>query len=691
MEPISVAGERGRVNQTGLSPVWSAAQVDEFESAGFPMASGIDQEHRATDIRPQDDLFRAVNGGWLETAEIPADRASDGAFHHLRDESERNVLALLERLAKDRAVHEPGTEGQQVGDLYASFMDEDHIEALGMSPITPDLLAIDGVQSTEDLARLLGRFGRTGVSGPFGLAVFADARQSDRYAVYMAQGGLGLPDEAYYREESFASVREAYVAHVGRMLAHAGVAEKEATHQAVQIMALETRLASHHWDQVKDRDAEATYNPVDRAGLDALAPGFDWSAWLEGLKAPSGLFDHVIVREPSYITGFATAFSEVDLADWKAWLRWHVVHGSASLLSHRFVDESFDFYGRTLTGAPELRARWKRGVGVVESSLAEAVGKLYVAEHFPPDAKAQMLDLVDNLIEAYRQSIAGLEWMTDETRTRALEKLEQFTPKVGYPDSWRDYSALEIKRGDLVGNLRRAASFEADRDLARVGQPVDRDEWFMSPQTVNAYYNPLMNEIVFPAAILQPPFFHPDADAAVNYGAIGAVIGHEIGHGFDDQGSRYDGAGNLNDWWTDLDRKAFEERTTALIDQYDALEPRQAPGHHVNGAFTVGENIGDLGGLAIAHRAYLIHLDGAEAPVVDGLTGRQRLFWSWAQAWRTKSRDTEVVRLLSIDPHSPPEFRCNAVVRNLDGFHEAYEVTPDDGLWLDPAERVSIW
>nr|WP_305853102.1 M13-type metalloendopeptidase [Aquihabitans sp. G128] len=456
-------------------------------------------------------------------------------------------------------------------------------------------------------------------------------------------------------------------------------------------MALETRLASHHWDQVKDRDAEATYNLHDRSALEALAPAVDWSAWLEGLGAPATLLDRVIVREPSYLTGLAAALTEVPLDDWKAWLRWHLVHDAAALLSSPFVEENFAFYGTTLSGTTELRARWKRGVGVVEAALSEALGKLYVAEHFPADAKAQMLDLVANLIEAYRQSISNLAWMTDETRARALEKLEKFTPKVGYPDSWRDYSKLEVRPGDLIGNLRRAASFEVDRELARVGQPVDRDEWFMSPQTVNAYYNPLMNEIVFPAAILQPPFFDPEADAAVNYGAIGAVIGHEIGHGFDDQGSRYDGDGNLNDWWTDADRSAFEERTAALIAQYDALEPKQAPGHHVNGAFTVGENIGDLGGLAIAYAAYRLAVGEDEPGVVDGLDGNQRFFWSWAQAWRTKSRDEEVVRLLAIDPHSPPEFRCNAVVRNIDGFHAAFGVEEQDALWLDPAERVDIW
>lgn len=653
------------------------------------MTTGIDTSHVAADIRPQDDLFRHVNGQWLEHAPIPPDRATDGAFHQLRDESEHHLRALLDGLVD--GSHEPGSEAQQVGDLYASFLDEDGIEALGLDPIAADLAAVDALADTDQLAHLLGRLGRLGLAGPFGVSVFADARQSDRYALYLGQSGLGLPDEAFYREEAFAEIRSAYVAHVARMLVLAGADPAEGAGFAERVMALETRLASHHWDQVRDRDAEATYNRHDRAQLEAATPGFAWSAWLEGLGAPPETLDRVIVREPSYLPEWAAAIEEIPLDDWKHWLRWNLVHDAAPLLSNAFVEENFDFFGRTLTGAPELRERWKRGVGVVESALGEALGKLYVAQHFPPDAKAQMLELVTHLIEAYRRSITDLAWMTEETKARALEKLERFTAKVGYPDRWRDYSALEISRTDLVGNLQRAASFETDRALRRIGQPVDRDEWFMTPQTVNAYYNPLMNEIVFPAAILRPPFFHPDADRAVNYGAIGAVIGHEIGHGFDDQGSRYDGDGNLHDWWTDADRAAFEERTQALIGQYNALEPRQAPGHRVNGAFTVGENIGDLGGLSIAYAAYRIALEGQEIPVIDGLDGPQRFFWAWAQAWRTKSRDAEVTRLLAIDPHSPPEFRCNAVVRNIDAFQEAFAVAPEDGLWLSPEERVAIW
>ncbi|MBX3312972.1 MAG: peptidase M13 [Actinobacteria bacterium] len=651
------------------------------------MASGIDLTERNPDVRVQDDLFRHVNGTWLERAVIPDDRASDGTFHRLRDRSEERVRDLLDDLRSRSS--EPGSEAQQVGDLYASFLDEDRIEALDVSPIGDDLAAIDAVASIDDLARLLGRLVRDGGPGAFALAVYPDAKDPEHYGLYLTQDGLGLPDEAFYREDQFAEIRAAYVDHVAATLALVGVDDPAAA--ADRVMALETRLAKGHWDNVRDRDANGTYNPVDRAGLDALVPTFPWSVWLEGLDADPAILDHPIVREPDFFEGFDAALREVPLDDWKLWLTWQVVHDASSALSSRFVDEQFAFYGRVLTGAEELRARWKRAVGVVEGSLGEALGKLYVARHFPAEAKEQMLALVDNLLEAYRRSIIDLPWMTDATKERALVKLARFTPKIGYPDEWRDYSGLEIRADDLVGNLRRAASFEVDRHLGRVGGPVDRGEWFMSPQTVNAYYNPTMNEIVFPAAILQPPFFDPTADDAVNYGAIGAVIGHEIGHGFDDQGSRFDGTGALADWWTDDDRAAFEERTAKLIAQYDELEPAQAPGHQVNGAFTVGENIGDLGGLQIAHQAYKLSLDGAEPPVVDELTGDQRFFWAWAQAWRSKSRDAEVVRLLAIDPHSPPEFRCNQIVRNIDAFHEAFAVDTDDELHLPEDERVSIW
>jgi putative endopeptidase len=456
-------------------------------------------------------------------------------------------------------------------------------------------------------------------------------------------------------------------------------------------MALETRLAAAHWDRVKDRDVTLTYNKLDRAGLDALTPGLSWSAWLAGAGVPEEAFAALVVREPSYLEAAAAALQELDLEDWKVWLNWRIVHSASPLLSTAFVDENFAFYGRVLTGAQELRERWKRGLGVVESALGEALGQLYVAEHFPPAAKARMVELVANLVEAYRQRINALEWMSPETRQRALDKLGRFTPKIGYPDKWKDYSALEISADDLVGNVRRSMAVETARDLAKLGKPVDRTEWRMTPQTVNAYYNPRMNEIVFPAGILQPPFFHLDADDAVNYGAIGAVIGHEIGHGFDDQGSKYDGEGNLNDWWTDEDRAAFEERADKLVEQYSALEPSGAPGHHVNGALTLGENIGDLGGLSIAYTAYQLSLHGAEMPVVGDIPSNRRFFLSWAAAWSSKAREAEVIRRLALDPHSPPEFRCNAVVRNIDDFHTAFSITDSDGMWLAPEDRVRIW
>ena len=502
------------------------------------------------------------------------------------------------------------------------------------------------------------------------------------------QAGLGLPDEAYYREDEHSDLRDDYVKHVATLLRL--VDEPDPRSAARRVLELETRLAKGHWTNVDSRDALKTYNKMDRSGLNQIAPGLDWSAWLEGLHVPEGSFDEVVARQPDAFTAAGEALTEVPLADWRAWLVFHHVRASAPYLSSRFVDANFAFYGQRLSGIPQLRERWKRGVGVVEGALGFAVGRLYVGRHFPPEHKAKMERLVDWLVAAYREDIEQLEWMSPETRDKALAKLERFTPKIGYPDTWRDYGALFIERDDLLASVRRADAFEHDRQLAKIGQEIDRDEWLMTPQTVNAYYHPGMNEIVFPASILRPPFFDPDADDAVNFGGIGAVIGHEIGHGFDDQGSRYDGDGNLADWWTKGDRRGFDKRAKALIKQYDALEPAALPGHHVNGALTVGENIGDLGGITIAHLAYELSLEGGEAPEVDGYTGSQRVFLGWAQVWRTAVRDAEAKRLLAIDPHSPPEFRAN-VVRNLDEFHQAFEVGEDDEMWLAEDERVRIW
>jgi putative endopeptidase len=473
------------------------------------------------------------------------------------------------------------------------------------------------------------------------------------------------------------------------MLGLAGL--DDADERASRVMQLETAIASHHWDNVATRDSDATYNLLPWSEAAALAEGVDLDVWRDAVGAPAGVFDEVVVREPSFVTGLAGLMTDEHLPAWQDWLRWQVVRSFAAYLSSAFVEANFDFYGRTLTGTPVQRARWKRGVSFVEGAMGEAVGRIYVERHFAPEAKEAMDVLVENLVEAYRRSIADLSWMTDETRARALDKLEKFTPKIGFPVKWRDYSALEVDPGDLVGNVRASAVVGFDRELGKIGQPIDRDEWFMTPQTINAYYNPGFNEIVFPAAILQFPFFDASRDAAANYGAIGAVIGHEIGHGFDDQGSKYDGDGKLTDWWTPADREAFERLTTSLISQYDALAPAQVPEHHVNGALTIGENIGDLGGLSIAYDAYLISLDGAEAPVIDGMTGAQRFFLSWAQAWQIKLRDEEAIRLLSIDPHSPNEFRCNQIVRNIDDFYDAFELTESDALWLPAEQRVTIW
>ena len=650
------------------------------------LVSGLPLEDLSPDIRPQDDLFRHVNGAWIERTEIPDDKARWGSFHLLAEQAEKDVRVIIE----EAVAAEPGSETRKIGDLYTSFMDTERIAALGAAPIAGQLAAVDGIDTVEGLLRTLGALERDGVSGLFGLYVEPDPGNPQRYVPFVVQSGLSLPDESYYRLENFADTRREFRGHVERMLTLAGVPDAAA--EADRVVALETELASHHWDNVRSRDAVATYNLRTWTEFLQLA-GVDLTPWLAALApGKETAFDEVVVYQPSFVESLGALLVPDRLDQWKGWLRFAIVRGAAPLLSDEFVAENFAFYGTQLTGVPTLRERWKRGVSLVESAMGEAVGRVYVERHFPPAAKEAMDELVANLIEAYRRSIRSLEWMTPETRDRALAKLDAFTPKVGYPVRWKDYSALEIDATDLVGNARRAHIVEHDRQLAKVGQPIDRDEWFMTPQTVNAYYNPLMNEIVFPAAILQYPFFDVDRDDAANYGGIGAVIGHEIGHGFDDQGSRYDGDGSLRDWWTDADRAAFEERTKSLIAQYDALTPRGLDGqHHVNGALTIGENIGDLGGLGIALKAYAISLGDEPAPVIDGYTGIQRLLLSWAAIWQQKGRDAETIRLLTIDPHSPNEFRCNQIVRNVDAFYDAFGVTETDDLWLDPAERVTIW
>ena len=661
-------------------------------------------------VRPQDDFYRHVNGTWLATHEIPADRPMDGAFHALRDASEKYARAIAQDAA---AGILDDVDAQRIATLWTQFLDEDAIDEAGAAPLRAELDVIEACGTRAELAEAMGALMRAGIGGLVGAYVGTDPHDSSSYMVSLVQSGIGLPDEAYYREDDYEPIRQAYVAHTGRLLSLAGMPDPDGA--ARRIMALETALASHHRDSVSNRDPLLSDNPTLWSELNTLAPGFDWNAWARGAHMPvCGLV--VNVDQPDYLRGAASLWERTDLATLKEWLSASAIDARASLLSADFVEENFDFHGRTLAGTQELRPRWKRALSLIESYLGEAMGRAWVARHFPPEAKDAMDALVRRLLDAYGESIRGLDWMSEETKEKALAKLATFNPKIGYPLTWRDYSTLHLDpSATLVDNVRAANAHATDREWGKLGRPVDRNEWYMTPQTVNAYYNPTQNEIVFPAAILQPPFFDAQADDAVNFGAIGAVIGHEIGHGFDDQGSRYDGAGNLSNWWTDEDRAAFEERTHALIGQYDVLTPavlasatsdeateeadeadaeRSLP--HVNGALTIGENIGDLGGMTIAWKAWVAALaeqglTPQTAPVIDGLTGPQRFFFSWARAWRTATRPQFARQMLAIDPHSPAEFRCNQVLRNLDAFAETFDVKPGDDMWLDPAQRVTIW
>jgi putative endopeptidase len=647
--------------------------------------SGIDLSTFDNTVRPQDDLYQHVNGAWLKATEIPDDRPLEGTFTALRDGSEIAVRDIIEEAAA-KGVAASGIE-RKVGGLYNSFMDEAAVEAKGMEPIRQRLADVFATTSVAGVVSLAGRLFRADVGGLFYIYPAPDAGNPDRVLLYTGQGGLGLPDESYYREEKFAPMVAAYEAHVKTMLGLAGVAE--AGGAAARVVALETKLAGHHWDNVTLRDPQKTYNLKTADEASAMFPLL--STWFEAASIDEAKRQEIVVSTPPYFEGAAALLESEPLAHWQEWLAMRVVSAASPYLSSAFVDANFAFYGTTISGTPRNKDRWKRGVGVVEGALGEAVGQIYVARHFPETHKARMQTLVANLIEAYRQSITAVGWMGEATKAEALRKLEGFRAKIGYPEEWIDYSAVEIDPADLLGNVERAHNADVDRHLDEVGKPVDRNKWLMTPQTVNAYYHPMMNEIVFPAAILQPPFFTADADDAVNYGGIGAVIGHEIGHGFDDQGSQFDGGGTLRNWWTDEDRQAFEQLTAKLVAQYDALSPYAAPGHNVNGRLTLGENIGDLAGMAIAYKAYLISLDGKEPEVLDGLTGHQRFFASWAAGWRQVIRGEEAIRRLATDPHSPNEFRTNAIAKNLDAFHEAFEVTEQDGMWMAPGERVSIW
>ena len=657
----------------------------EAPKAPKPLVSGVEVANFDKSVRPQDDFYRYVNGTWLKTAKIPADRGEYGAFVKLDEDSQTRLRTIIEE-SSAKPQKAAGSDEQKVGDLYASFMNEKKLDELGLKPLDAELARIDAVQNNDQLASLFAHLGLINVNTPLGAYVNQDDKEPTQYIVNFFQSGLGLPDRDFYLldDPKFKEIRQKYLTHIEKMLTLAG--DKSAAAEAKQIMDLETALAKKYWTRVESRDADKTYNKYEVAKLKNITPAFNWDVFLKdsGITSPA-----VIVAQPSAFTGFGEQLQKTPLPVWKTYLKWHLISSYAGFLSKPFVDQEFEFYGKTLQGIEEQRPRWKRGVEAEQSAIGEVLGKVYVAKYFPPEAKARMEVLVKNLLKAYEQSIQSLDWMSDDTKKKALEKLAKFTPKIGYPNKWRDYSSLSISPDDLIGNMMRAAEFDSHYQIGKLGKPIDRGEWQMTPQTVNAYYNPNMNEIVFPAAILQPPFFNMDADDAINYGSIGAVIGHEIGHGFDDQGSKYDGDGALKSWWSAEDRKKFDARTKALIEQYNQYEPIK--GYKVNGALTIGENIGDLGGASIAYKAYQIALNGQPSPTLDGFTGDQRFFIGFAQVWSSMRRDELALERIKTDPHSPPEFRLKGVVVNVPQFYTAFDVKPGDAMFLAPEKRVKIW
>ena len=687
--------------------------------------SGIDPASFSAVTGPAQDLFRYVNGPWIDMYRLPDDRSRYGSFDKLAEDAENQIREILE---------DDDCPAEKSHALYASFLDVDAINASGLAAIEDQLKAIDVAADKAELTRSLGAMNPAGGPDLIGIAVYGDPGAPETNIIHIEQSGLGLPDEAYYREDHYAPIREAYADMVAKQLKNAKLAadDEQAEAQAQRFLDVETRIAANHWDNVATRDSVKTYNPTDYAELSGMLADYDLDTWIDAWQTAydqtsaaqvqpldfRGIFNHVVVHEPSFLTGLNAFWKAADLDDLKLWARVHVIIGSTLELPHEFDETNFEFYGKTLSGQKQQRVRWKRGVSLVNSICGEDVGREYVKRHFPESSKQRMEQLVGNLIDAYRVSISNSAWLGEETKQKALEKLSKFVPKIGYTNHWRDYSALDVRENaSFAENMRAANLYETGYQLAKVGKSVDKDEWLMNPQTVNAYYEPTMNVIVFPAAILQPPFFDPNAEDAANYGGIGAVIGHEIGHGFDDQGAQYDGDGKLNDWWTEEDKANFEQLTQKLIDQYNAFvptqlaekyadDPAQAP--HVNGALTIGENIGDLSGVNIALKAYAFALDEAtgrekngsmeaieaslaEAPEIDGFTGLQRFFLSYASIWRTKNRDELAEQYLQIDPHSPAECRTNGIARNVDLFYKAFDVKPEDGMWLDPDRRVRIW
>jgi putative endopeptidase len=652
-----------------------------------PLRSGIDLAYVDGSVRVQDDAYQYLNGRWLRTFQLPPDKGAVGSFTAIEDATEEQLRSIVEGLDQT-ASGDADPDAKKLADLYASFMNEEQIEALGLKPLQAEFAAIDAIKDMNGIPAQIAHMNAIGAGAPYGLGINLDARNSTQYAVTLFQSGLGLPDRDYYLKDDakLKDARTSYRAHIEKMLTMAG--EAKAASGAEAILNLETSLAKIQWTRVEERDPIKTYNKTAISELSALMPGYDWPRFVRSAGF-EGKVDAVIVTEPSYFKALAKVMTGTPLTVWKTYFKWRVLSASAPYLSKAFVEERFAFTGGVLRGVPQNQARWKRGVALLDGSLGEALGKLYVAKYFPPQNKARMQLLVQNLLEAYRRDIDTLDWMSAETKVGAQAKLAKMLPKIGYPDHWRDYSALKVSRDDLRGNVVRAVEFEYRRNLAKLGKPVDRGEWRMRPQTVNASYNPTSNEITFPAGILQPPFFDATADDAANYGGIGAVIGHEMSHGFDDRGSQFDADGNLHDWFTKADHDKFAEKTKALIAQYNAYEP--VPDYHVNGALTLGENIGDNSGLAIAYKAYRISLAGHEAPVIDGFSGDQRLYLGWVQVWRGKVREAETIQRIKTDPHSPPAVRGTAPLRNQDGFYAAFGLRQGDKMYLPPEQRVNIW
>jgi putative endopeptidase len=655
-------------------------------SAAPSPISGLDTQDIDSKVRPQDDFYRFVNGRWLDATEIPPDKASFGSFDIRYEDSLEQLRGIIEAAQNSSASE--SSEVRKIGNLYRSFLDEAKLEALGITPLKAELARIDALKDKGEIADLMGHLQEIGVTVPLGQQVHLDNKDSTRYVFDVSQDGLGMPDRDYYLKDDaeLKKIRGQYATHVQRTLSRMG--DKAAADEARKILTLETALARVQWTKVENRDPVKVYNKVEIAKLRGLAPNFDWKRYLVATGV-DGKVDYLIVSQPSYVKAFGQILERTSLADWKNYLRFRLVSSYSPYLSKPYVDENFSFYFTALQGVPENRPRWKRGVTLVDQSIGDALGHLYADKYFPPQSKARADALVKNLLEAFRTDLDQLDWMGPETRKQAHIKLANITTKIGYPDKWRDYSRLEIRADDLAGNVIRARQFEFQRNVDKLGKPVDRTEWEMFPQTVNAYYEPERNEIVFPAAILQPPFFNAAADDAVNYGAIGAVIGHEISHAFDDQGSQYDEKGNLRNWWTEQDRKAFAAKTKTMVAEYSAFEPVR--GYHLNGELTLGENIADNSGLAVAFKAYQISLGGQTAPVLDGYTGEQRFFMGFARVWREKDRDNLLIELIKSDPHSPPIDRILGSVVNQPAFYQAFAVKEGDKMYLAPDRRVIMW